>query len=79
MNVTMDSQWNHEANNFAMDNNDYEKAFESYISDVDDDDGESRVLSLEIGLVLLGNHASITHLVTSTIRLHFISSTFGVA
>lgn len=35
----MDSQWSHEANNFAaMDNNDYEKAFESYISDVDDDD-----------------------------------------
>lgn len=56
MNVTMDSQWNHEANNFAMDNNDYEKAFESYISDVDDDDGKSRLLSLEIGLMLLGNH-----------------------
>ena len=33
----MDSQWKHEANNFAMDNNDYEKAFESYISDADDD------------------------------------------
>lgn len=38
MNI-MDSQWNHEANNFAMDN-DYEKTFESYISDVDDEDGE---------------------------------------
>ncbi|KAG5676945.1 hypothetical protein PVAND_006739 [Polypedilum vanderplanki] len=35
----MDNKWNHEAGNFAMDNNnDYEKAFESYISDVDDDD-----------------------------------------
>lgn len=61
MNVTMDSQWNHEANSFAMDNNDYEKAFESYISDVEDDDGEFRIM--KIGLVLLGNHASITHLV----------------
>lgn len=40
MNVTMDNSWNHEANNFAMDNNDYEKAFESYISDVEDEDGE---------------------------------------
>lgn len=39
MDIAMDSQWNHEAGNFAMDNNnDYEKAFESYISDVDDDD-----------------------------------------
>lgn len=34
----MDSQWKHDASNFAMDNNDYEKAFESYISDVEDDD-----------------------------------------
>lgn len=35
----MDNKWNHESANFAMDNNnDYEKAFESYISDVDDDD-----------------------------------------
>lgn len=41
MNIAMDSQWKHDASNFAMDNNDYEKAFESYISDVeDDDDGE---------------------------------------
>lgn len=45
MNVTVDSQWNHEANNFAMDNNDYEKAFESYISDVDDD-GEFQIIKL---------------------------------
>lgn len=38
MNIAMDSQWKHEAaSNFAMDNNDYEKAFESFISDVDDD------------------------------------------
>lgn len=38
MNLAVDSQWKHEAaNNFAMDNNDYEKAFESFISDVDDD------------------------------------------
>jgi hypothetical protein len=42
MNIAMDSQWNHEANNFAMDN-DYEKAFESYISDVEDDDGELQI------------------------------------
>jgi hypothetical protein len=41
MNIATDSQWKHDATNFAMDNNDYEKAFESYISDVeDDDDGE---------------------------------------
>lgn len=33
------NQWNHESSNFAaMDSNDYEKAFESYISDVDDED-----------------------------------------
>lgn len=40
MDIAMDSQqWKHDAsNNFAMDNNDYEKAFESYISDVEDDD-----------------------------------------
>lgn len=40
MNIAVDNnQWNHESSNFAaMDNNDYEKAFESYISDVDDDD-----------------------------------------
>lgn len=37
MNIT-DNQWNHETGNFAMDNNEYEKAFESYISDVDNDD-----------------------------------------
>ncbi|CRL08688.1 CLUMA_CG021667, isoform A [Clunio marinus] len=36
--IAMDSQWNHEANTFAMDNSDYEKAFETYISDVEDDD-----------------------------------------
>jgi hypothetical protein len=46
MNIAMDKQWNHEAGNFAMDNNnDYEKAFESYISDVDDDD-EGKVKTL---------------------------------
>lgn len=33
------SGWSHEPNNFLSDN-DYEKEFESYISDVDDDDGE---------------------------------------
>ncbi|XP_070499082.1 myb-like protein AA isoform X2 [Chironomus tepperi] len=41
MNIAMDNnnQWNHESSNFAaMDSNDYEKAFESYISDVDDED-----------------------------------------
>lgn len=38
----MDSQWNHEAGNFEIDSSDYEKAFENYISDVDDDEGESR-------------------------------------
>lgn len=43
----MDSQWNHEANSFAMDNNDYEKAFESYISDDGhDDDGEFQIIKL---------------------------------
>lgn len=42
----LDSQWTREANSFAMDNNDYEKAFESYISDVDDDDGELQVIKL---------------------------------
>lgn len=65
MNIAVDSQWNHEANNFAMDNNDYEKAFESYISDADDD-GEFQVCKM-----LLGNHASITHLVTFIIQLLF--------
>ncbi|CAO1325581.1 unnamed protein product [Diamesa tonsa] len=33
MNVAVDSQWNRENSNFVMDNNDYEKAFENYISD----------------------------------------------
>lgn len=37
MNVAVDSQWNRENSNFVMDNNDYEKAFENYISD---DNGE---------------------------------------
>ena len=39
MDIATDNQWKHDANsgNFAMDN-DYEKAFESYISDVEDDD-----------------------------------------
>lgn len=56
MNIAVDSQWNREASNFAMDNNDYEKAFESYISDVDDDDGELKCF--------WGDHASITDFVT---------------
>lgn len=40
MNIAVDSQWNIDANNFATDNTDYEKAFESYISDDAEDDGE---------------------------------------
>lgn len=40
MNVAVDSQWNRENSNFVMDNNDYEKAFENYISD---DNGESYI------------------------------------
>lgn len=42
MDIAMESQWNHDptTNNFVSDN-DYEKEFESYISDVDDDDGKS--------------------------------------
>lgn len=41
MNIAVNSQWNLEANNFAVDNNnDYEKAFESYISDDAEEDGK---------------------------------------
>lgn len=68
MDVAMDSQWNHEANNFAMDNNDYEKAFESYISDVDDD-GES-----EFQYRFWANHASFAHSLRA-----FDSAVFGLA
>lgn len=39
MNIAIDSQWKHDANNFAVDN-DYEKEFESYISDDVDDEGK---------------------------------------
>lgn len=35
MNIAMDNQWSNENSNFAMDN-DYERAFESYISDEED-------------------------------------------
>ena len=41
MNIAIDSQWKHDANNFAVDNNDYEKEFESYISDDVDDEGKT--------------------------------------
>lgn len=54
MNIAMDNnnQWNHESSNFAaMDSNDYEKAFESYISDVDDDD-EGKVKRLYFSVYL---------------------------
>lgn len=44
MNIAMNSQWNLEANNFAMENNDYETAFESYISDDAEEDGELKEL-----------------------------------
>lgn len=64
MNIAFDSQWNREASNFAMDNNDYEKAFESYISDVDDDDGELKCF--------WGDHASITDFVTYATWIHLI-------
>lgn len=50
MNIAMDNQWSHEANNFAMDNNDYEKAFESAF---DDGDGKFQRL-LNLFKVLLG-------------------------
>lgn len=70
MNIAVDSQWNREASNFAMDNNDYEKAFESYISDVDDDDGELECF--------WGYHASITDFVTYAHEFTF-QSIFGVA
>lgn len=40
MNIAIDSQWKHDANNFAVDN-DYEKEFESYISDDVDDEGKT--------------------------------------
>lgn len=50
----MDSQWKHDAsNNFAMDNNDYEKAFESYISDVDDDDEGKKIVFFYFFIFLL--------------------------
>lgn len=35
MNIAMDNQWSNENSNFAMDN-DYERTFESYISDEED-------------------------------------------
>lgn len=51
MNVAMDSQWKHDASNFAMDNNDYEKAFESYISDVDDDDEGKKIMNIYFNFI----------------------------
>lgn len=47
----MDSQWKHDASNFAMDNNDYEKAFESYISDVDDDDEGKKIMNIYFNFI----------------------------
>lgn len=45
MDIATESGWSHDPNNFVSDN-DYEKEFESYISDVDDDDGKCNLCSI---------------------------------